>query len=340
MEPVRLENQWCKRLRQLEWPDKPIQFYRHFLADSTRRQYNKYIEDFRIFCVNKFGCFPPLDKYASAAIAEFITYKSESSERPESMLRGIMAALSNYYSIQSINNPLTQEVRNLAKALVKCNTVRNAGRTKIMSLEPFAEMFKAWEPNDSLTIEKLRQKAITLMAISCIARPSDFAPSVGFFRDQVIFNGDGSATVHFFGVKNDYDRTGFEIRIEPTEDNHINPVECIKIYFSKTANIPTNKKGRTPVFPALKPPFQGISSQSIAQILNHSIKEAGLDTKIYSAKCFRPSAATAAIVSGCEPNTTRMRGRWKNNDVFFSNYVFPISENNISNTILTSNVKL
>ena len=340
MVPVRLEDQWGKRLKLLNWTEKSIQAYQHFLADSTRRQYNRYLEDFQQFCIHNYNCFPPIDHFSSAAVADFITNKSELSDRPESMLRGIMAALSNYFSVIGQNNPLTQEVKNLSKALVKYGTASNAGRTKIMPMKPFVDMFRAWGPNQGLSLSKLRQKAITLMVIACIARPADFAPSVGFFRDQIIFHEDGSATVHFFGIKNDSNRAGFEVRIEPTEDICIDPVECIKEYLGKTADISYNKEGRTPVFLALRPPFQGINAQSIAQILNASIKEAGLDNKVFSAKCFRPSAATAAIISGCDPNTTRLRGRWKNNDVFYSNYVFPISEANISNNILTSNVRL
>ena len=187
---------------------------------------------------------------------------------------------------------------------------------------------------------KLRQKCITLLAIACIARPSDFAPKIGFFRDQLEFHSDGSAIIKLFGVKNDANRAGFEIRIEPTLDEVTDPVQCVKVYFSKTAHVPPNKAGRVPAFTSLKPPFSGISAQTIAQILNCSIAEAGLDNHTFSAKCFRPSSATAAIVAGCDPQTTRIRGRWKNDQVFFSSYVFPISQNNISNSIMTSNVKL
>ena len=71
------------------------------------------------------------------------------------------------------------------------------------------------------------------MAIACIARPSDFAPSAGFFRDPLQFNHDGSTTINFFGVKNDYNRAGFKIRIEATGDCLSDPVDCIKMYFHK-----------------------------------------------------------------------------------------------------------
>lgn len=302
------------------------------------KQYDRYLSLFQIFCLERYNSFPPQQEFLSAAIAEFVTTKSEESQRPESMLRGIMAALSNYFEIPGRSNPISKEIRNLVKALVKSKTVRQAGRTKIMPMEPFTRLFEGWGINESLSISQLRQKSVTLLAIACLARPSDFAPDAGFFRDQIQFHNDGSATVHFFGIKNDAGRTGFEVRIEGTENAFIDPVKCLKVYFSKTTHL--SGSDRVSVFLSMKPPFKGISSQSIAQILNSSIIDAGLNPQIFTAKCFRPSAATAAVVMGCDPNTTRVRGRWKNDQVFFSNYVYPVSKTNVSEQILTSDISL
>lgn len=326
----------------LRWPRSSIVVYKNFLADSTRKQYDKYLEMYKKFCLDNDKGFPPESGYLSAIIAEFLTQKSKESERPESMLRGIMAALTNYYGISGRVNPISQEIKNLVKALIKVDTVRQAGRTKIMPIEPFKQLFASWGDNEYLSVAQLRQKSITLLAIACMARPSDFAPRVGFFRDQVIFHEEGSATISFFGVKNDADRDGFEVRIEGTELSSTDPVKCLKVYFNKTAHVFSNatNTNRIPVFLSLRPPFQGINAQTVAQVLNSSIIDAGLNPQHFSAKCFRPSAATAAIVTGCDPNSTRVRGRWKNDKVFFSNYVYPVSEKNISESILYSNVKL
>ena len=340
MDIICLESEWYKNLKLLQWPENSIKIYKYFLADSTKKQYNQYLESFQNFCFKKCKCFPPDNIHLSALVAEFITEKSKYSDRPESLLRGIMSALTNYFNIPGRFNPISQELKNLVKAIIKYGTVKQAGRTKVMPIQPFINMFKIWGSNESLPLMRLRQKTITLMVIACLARPSDFAPKIGFFRDQIEFHSDGSATVRFFGVKNDSDRAGFETRIEPTLDEISDPIKCIKMFFSKTAHIPPNNNGRIPAFPALKSPFNCISAQTIAQILNDSIAEAGLDTHTFSAKCFRPSAATAAIVSGCDPNTTRVRGRWKNDQVFYSNYVYPISQINVSDSIMTSNVKL
>ena len=62
-------------------------------------------------------------------------------------------------------------------------------------------MFKAWGNNDNLGLKRLRQKAITLFALSAMCGPSDIAPKVGFYRDQIEFTADGKMKVTFFGIK-------------------------------------------------------------------------------------------------------------------------------------------
>lgn len=246
-----------------------------------------------------------------------------------------MAALTNYFEVSGRTNPITPEVKNFIKALIKTRTTRPAGRTKIMPLEPFARLFAKWGRNESLSTLRLRQKALTLLAITCMARPSDLAPKVGLKRSQFVFH-EKAVSIHFFGTKNDSDRKGFEVRVESTDNFATDPVSCVKAYFERTAD----RGKENAAFLALTPPYKAIGAQTVAQILNDVIGEAGLSVTQFSAKAFRPSAATAAVVSGCDPNVARLRGRWKTEPVFFNHYVYPVDKINVSETILSSNVML
>lgn len=249
-----------------------------------------------------------------------------------------MAAFANYYGIPNRINPITTEIKTLVKALVKTQTKRPAGRTKIMTIEPFRKLFESWGQNNTLSLSKLRQKAITLMTIATMARPSDIAPIVGLSRDQITFNDDNSATILFFGTKTDHARQGFEVRIEGTGDELSDPIRCLQCYCERTA---VAAQGVDNVlFLTLTKPFKALSSRGVACVLNESITDAGLSRELFSAKSFRPSAATAAVLTGCDPNVTRLRGRWKNETVFYNNYVYPISEVNISEKMLKSSVVL
>ena len=70
-----------------------------------------------------------------------------------------------------------------------------------MPIQKCTDMLKGWGNNDYLGLERLRQKAITSFALSAMCRPSDIAPNVGFYRDQIEFTAYGKMKVTFFGIK-------------------------------------------------------------------------------------------------------------------------------------------
>ena len=128
-----------------------------------------------------------------------------------------------------------------------------------------------------------------------------------------MFNKDGSLTIVFFGIKNDSDRSGFEVRLPCTTNDRIDPVQCLHVYMQKTRCYrPTPDNA---VFLTLKAPFRGIQAATVREILKRSLHEAGLSD--YTPRSFRCSGATAAIASQCDPGTTRQIGRWKSDSVFY-----------------------
>ena len=110
-----------------------------------------------------------------------------------------------------------------------------------MPIAPFIRLFESWGVHESLTLAQLRQKAITLLTITSMASPSNLAPRVSFFREQVKFNSDGSATFNFFGTKNDSQRSGFEVRIVCTNSVLTDPILCLnsmsQSIFKKIRNV-------------------------------------------------------------------------------------------------------
>ena len=202
-----------------------------------------------------------------------------------------------------------------------------------MPCDAFTKLFQDWPDNEELSLKMLRLKAITLLALACMTRPCDLAPHGVFFdkdtlqvqplqftTDQITFNADGSMSLKFFGIKNDSDRSGFEIKIPKALNCKADPVACLRCYIDRTAKQRPSSK---PVFISLVAPFKGIVSGTIASILNEAISLAGLAGQGYSAKSFRPTGATAAIAANCLPETAMQIGRWKTKEVFFNRYVYP-----------------
>ena len=56
-----------------------------------------------------------------------------------------------------------------------------------------------------------------------------------------------------------------------------------------------------------------------------SKKIAGLDSKVFNAKMFRCSGATAAVQAGINAEIIRKLGRWKTSFVFYETYVRSIT---------------
>ena len=226
------------------------------------------------------------------------------------------------------------DICRLTSALTKSATVKPAVRTSIMPLRPFYDLFCSWKDNQDLMLDMLRLKAVTLMAITFMARPSDLAPMGVLFdpttlsvKNQVFstnnikFNTDGSMCVRFFGTKNDSTRTGFEVNVPKAKDSKVDPVDCVKVYIERTSNNrPIND---SPLFISLRTPYQAINSSTIARTLGKAIDLAGLDTSCFTAKNFRPSATTAAVNSQVSAETAMQLGRWKTKEVFLNHYVYP-----------------
>ena len=261
-------------------------------------------------------------------------YKARQSERPESMLRTIKAALTHYFNSIGIWDPFCQNLRHFYTALVKCETSRPAGRTPIMPIKPFTDMFNKWPENDKLSTADLRLKSMTLLTISTLARCSDLAPANCLKRNQVRFNQDGSLTLVLFGIKNDSDRKGFEIRVEKSSDPKCDPVQTLKDYMTRTS------KNGTPEALFIKTTsFDPLSARGVSEVLRNAIKRAGL-SDLYTPRCFRPSAASAAIKTGCDHESVRQLGRWKTREVFYENYVYPLPKSDTTDKILTSDINV
>ena len=255
-----------------------------------------------------------------------------------------MAALSAFYKGVESSDPMTDPIiKMLYTALIKSGTKCPAQRTPVMPVTPFFQLFNSWNTS-GLSIKLLRLRAITLLALCLMARPSDLAPKGVHFDpvtmsarqmdlsiDQVSFHNDGSMTITFFGIKNDHDRSGFEVRLPGVDNPKVDPVRCLKVYIERTTDIRT-KHGSKAIFIQLCSPFQGIGSNTISKILEEAIALAGLSG--FTARSFRPTGATAAMAAGVHEQTAMQIGRWKSCEIFRDRYVYPFAKPEYSNNIL------
>lgn len=290
--------------------------------------YDRLINKFKCFC-DKIGTdFPPS---SPSVVAAFLCDITDSSDRPRSQLASVSASLGCLYDGLGLPNIMADaDIRKLVVALVKSGTSQPRQRSAVLPIQPFHDLFLRWPDNELLSIKDLRLKCITLLAFVTMLRPSDIAPraqvfhpildtveNVTFNVSQLDFHDDGSLSIMFHGIKNDYLRDGYSIHVPASSQVKLDPVRALRVYVAKTAE---HRAGQGPVFLTLARPFKALSSSSISKVLQSAISLAGLPAS-YTAKCFRPSGATYAIESGLNPDSVRKIGRWKSQPVFEEHYV-------------------
>lgn len=202
-----------------------------------------------------------------------------------------------------------------------------------MPIESFMRLFETMGDNEVLSVKDLRMKTVTLLALVLMTRPSDLAPkakifdttdmslkSIAMTLNDIEFHQDGSLTVKFWGIKNDTNRQGFEVKVPKNKNLTMDPVECLKKYIEKTE--PVRPTDTLPLFIALKSPYKAVGSDTIGTILEDAIHRAGLAGQGFTAKSFRPTGATNAVNLGILPETVMKIGRWKTSEVFMNHYVY------------------
>lgn len=316
---------------RLEWPVEAIQRFHYAWAKSTLSSYNSVLNKCRQYCVQNNHRFPPSE---TKIIAGFLCDVANKSRRPKSILGTACAALSMMYKALGLYNYMKDtNVMLLVDSLVKSGTESPLVYSKVMPISNFHDLFNGWKNNEELNVRDVRLKCITLLALSAMLRPSDIAPKaqtydclkkcskqVVFSTDNIEFQEDGSVKIKLFGIKNDSQRTGFEIVLPPAKISKLDPVSTLKYYINVTYAERSNIEGN-PVFLTLRKPYKALDSKGVAEILNNAINLAGLGGKGYSAKDFRPTGATVAVQCGVDNEVARKLGRWKTSEVFFSRYV-------------------
>ena len=326
METICMEDIWKSKLKSQGWSPRAADRFIANWAPSTIHTYESIIEKLQLFCLDSDSDFPCVNP---STLADFLCSLAENSERPKSTLNTTLAAVMAFAEATGNPSPVTSEIARLVTALIKCETSKPMQRSKVMPIQPFNELFTAWDSNSSLSLEDLRTKTITLLVTAVMLRPSDIAPrsmimtedkwqSLVFTTDQIQFDDRGAAKIIFFGIKNDYKRDGFEVHLSPSTEPRLDPVRALKAYIQRTKYV---RPSDNPVFISLKKPYSAISAKTVSRILEHAIVLAGLGNQGFSAKNFRPTGTTNAVDAGITPDAVMKVGRWKSRDTFMNHYV-------------------
>ena len=277
-------------------------------------------------------------------LVDFLCSICDNSDRPRSVLNTALAALSHVYrALEQQDLTKDAHIVRLTTALVKSQTVRPMKKSTVLPVDRFTEMFRSWGSNDSLSLKHLRLKAITLLALALMLRPSDVAPkatifdantgdiqTVLFITDMLEFRADG-VKVTFFGIKNDAQRSGFEVFLPRHATPVIDPVQTLSDYITRTQSVRSDNA----VFLSLKRPHKAVSAAVIGKVLKESMHLTGLSRQGFWGKTYRPTGATMAIHSGVDPHIVQKVGRWKCAEVFYQHYVHSQTPTEFASSVLS-----
>ncbi|XP_053404917.1 uncharacterized protein LOC128558753 [Mercenaria mercenaria] len=242
VETLRVETIWSTRLRVLGWQSTVAKTVSFSIAPTTLKTYNKCINQYVQFCRQHHVDFS--DNTNTATLAKFLYEQAIKTERPESSLNLTSAAITFLFEALGKSSPMhNPDIRRLIVGLVKTGTKKPMKRNSPMPIQPFVDLFHKWGDNASLTLKQLRQKTLTIMAFTFMARPSDLAPrseilnsdsssleSIVLSLTDVTFEEDGHLTINFWGIKNDTNRQGFRVSVPSNSDTLMDLATCLQEY--------------------------------------------------------------------------------------------------------------
>lgn len=171
-------------------------------------------------------------------------------------------------------------------------------------------------PNDSLTLEQLTKKLVTLLALTTAQR-------VQTLSKIKLENIHSSET----GIKitiTDKIKTSNRLRAQPLLDipyftqENICPAKTLQSYIRKTADIrPPNESYLLITF---KKPYHTATTQSISRWIKDILEKSGIDTSIFTAHSTRHASTSAAARNGLNIETIRKAAGWSENSSVFAQF--------------------
>jgi integrase len=306
-----LEDLW--REHAFDWDVATQELLQKALTAGTLNGYNGMLQRFQNFCSKHGYVYFPA---TSATIAHFFRVISQNTQRPGTVLLTASAAIGAMYRGSTHSNPAQSDLLTLLKqAIVATGTKRPRKSTPVFPIEKLMAYLITLGGNDDMTIDNVRAKAICLLALVGLYRPSDLE----VLRMEHLQFTDAGVNVANFGGKTDKSRDGIPTTITRASDPRLCPVLALRAYLNRTtatrASIPDQ-----PVFVYLDRKKPGaLGNQRIAKILGNALKEAGIDDT--TAKSFRKTGASKLINAGVHSDMVMKLGRWKSPDVFYKHYV-------------------
>ena len=158
----------------------------------------------------------------------------------------------------------------------------------------------------ALPLEELRTRAMVVLQVFALARPSDVAAAR---RERMSSGLDGALRVRLPTSKGDRARDGSDLVVRPpSRAGLFNPVALLWQYFGKSMSV----GGRSgPLFVTFGTRVAGVRAGTVAQLTKLFGLEHGMPA-YFTAACIRPSVVSRLRAGGADAAQVQRAGHWKN----------------------------
>ena len=161
-----------------------------------------------------------------------------------------------------------------------------------------------------LSIQRLSQKVVTLLALSNADRASDiYLLNIEHMRIsncEAKFQVAGLSKTRRSGPPR-------EVTYHRFTEKEICPVHNLEVYLTRTKETRGNCKS---LFISCKKPHKQVSTSTLSQWMKSMLTEAGIDTDLFKGHSVRTAAASAAHKAGASIKDILKAGNWRRESTF------------------------
>ena len=200
---------------------------------------------------------------------------------------------------------------------------------------PSPKYVSTWDPSvvlsyfdstagTSFSILQLARRTATLLALNSLSRCADLAsiqlPSIRFSDGDVSFSLSRPRKAQHSGPLHSLSVGAWHQNLA------ICPNAFLKLYIDRTAPL-RNKENDALLFIGCNKPHRPVSSSTIGRWIKDQLKEAGIDTSIFSAHSARGAAASKAMAQGIPIQSILNQGHWARESTFAKFYKRTVPSN-------------
>ena len=235
-----------------------------------------------------------------------------------------------YSALRLVGHPIERDELFFALEEVKRGLLNRPDKRKpavpksdvVYDLKLVTEYWDNQPANNQLPLDVLRLKAVSLLMIAGLARPSDLAR----LDLDSLQNKGSSLWIWVWRAKNSgagYSAPMVIAKLPDSQASHC-PYRALLAYLEEVAPLrhanPSGSLSATPVFISSQRPYGGLSADRVSVLVRDLLRSLGIDASTYS---IRKRATTSALEAGVAPANVQAGGRWRSMDTMWKHYVRP-----------------